>query len=106
VVELFLSKLTARSVIKNGKPYEVFGIARDVTDRKRANEAIKHSEEKYRMIFENAPLGIMTADISGNIIELNPVLLTMLGSKSVQETKNINVLSFLLWSCPGWSRSL
>lgn len=77
-----------------GKPYEVFGIARDVTERKKANEALKNSEEKYRMIFENAPLGIMTADISGNIIEINPVLLQMLGSKSIQETKSINVLSF------------
>jgi PAS domain S-box-containing protein len=79
---------------KKGKPFEVFGIARDVTERKKANEAIRLSEEKYRMIFENAPLGIMTADISGNIIEINPVLLQMLGSKSVQETKSINVLSF------------
>ncbi|MFH0865971.1 MAG: PAS domain S-box protein [Bacteroidota bacterium] len=79
---------------KNGKPFEVFGIARDVTERKKANEAIKNSEEKYKMIFENAPLGIMTADISGNIIEINPVLLQMLGSKSVNETKSINVLSF------------
>lgn len=79
---------------KKEKPYEVFGIARDVTERKKASEALRLSEEKYRMIFENAPLGIMTADISGNIIEINPVLLQMLGSKSVQETKNINVLSF------------
>lgn len=79
---------------KNGKPFEVFGIARDVTERKKANEAIKSSEEKYRMIFENAPLGIMTADVHGNIVEINPVLLAMLGSKSVQETKSINVLSF------------
>lgn len=79
---------------KNGEPFEVFGIARDVTERKKAIEALRNSEEKYRMIFENAPLGIMTADIRGNILEINPVLLQMLGSKSVQETKNINVLSF------------
>jgi PAS domain S-box-containing protein len=79
---------------KKGKPFEVFGIARDVTERKKAIEALRNSEEKYRMIFENASLGIMTADIRGNILEINPVLLQMLGSKSVQDTKNINVLSF------------
>lgn len=78
----------------DGKPSEVFGIARDITERKRLNETLKQSEEKYRMIFENAPLGIMIADKEGNIIEINPALIQMLGSESDQKTKEIKVLEF------------
>ena len=36
----------------------------------------------------------MTADIKGNIVEINSTLLQLLGSKSIDETKNINVLRF------------
>jgi PAS domain S-box-containing protein len=78
----------------DGKPTEVFGIARDISERKRLSEILKRSEEKYRMIFENAPLGIMIADKDGNIIEINPALLEMLGSESDLETKKINILEF------------
>lgn len=80
----------------NGKPSEIFGIARDITERNRLTEILKRSEEKYRRIFENAPLGIMIADKEGNIIEINPALLQMLGSKSESETKKINILKFPL----------
>ncbi len=77
---------------KDGKPYEIFGIARNISERKKANEAIKKSEEKYRLIFENAPLGILTADIKGNIIEANAPLVKLMGSPSLEETKKINLL--------------
>ena len=79
---------------KNGEPSEIFGIARNITERVEANKVIKKNEEKYRMIFENAPLGIMTADTKGNIIEINSTLLQLLGSKSIGETKSINILKF------------
>ena len=42
----------------SGKPIGFRGIARDVTDRKKAEEALKNSELKYRNIFENAIEGI------------------------------------------------
>jgi PAS domain S-box-containing protein len=79
---------------KDGKPFEIFGIARNISERKEDKKALKKSEEKYKIIFENAPLGIMTADVKGNIIEINPTLLQMLGSSSVEETKKINVMEF------------
>ncbi len=79
---------------KDGKPSEVFGIARDISERKKMEEELKLSEEKYKMIFENAPLGIMIADNHGDVIEINPTLLQMLGSSSLEETKKINILKY------------
>ena len=39
------------------------GIARDITDRKRAEEALKKSEEKYSKVFHAAPAGVAVASL-------------------------------------------
>jgi len=79
---------------KGGKPYEILGVARNITERNKALEALKKSEEKYKAIFENAPLGIMTADTNGTIIEINSMMLQLLGSQSLEESKKINLFNY------------
>ena len=41
------------------------GIARDITDRKRAEEALKKSEEKYSRLFQAAPTGFAVTTLEG-----------------------------------------
>jgi PAS domain S-box-containing protein len=53
---------------------------RDVTERKRAEEAKIASEIRYRRLFETAQDGILILDAdTGQIVEVNPFLITMLG---------------------------
>ncbi len=58
-------------IAKNGEPIGIQGIARDITERKLAEEANRKTEERYRDLFENANDLIYTHDLMGNFTSLN-----------------------------------
>ncbi len=51
----------------------------DITRRKKAEEALKSSEVRFKRLFEKAPLGYQSLDFNGNFIEVNPAWLKMFG---------------------------
>ncbi len=58
---------------------------RDITDRKRAEEAQREAEQKYRNIFENALEGIFQAAPDGRLLVANPAMARMFGFDSPEE---------------------
>ena len=62
----------------------VLGVSTDITERKRAEKALRDSEEKYRNIFENAVEGIFQYSPEGRFISVNPSLARMFGYESPQ----------------------
>src|ERR1035441_2517595 len=58
--------------------------AHDRTERKRAEDAVRQAEEKYRGIFEDAVLGIFQATPDGRLTSVNPALARMHGYDSVE----------------------
>ncbi len=57
----------------------------DITDRKRAGEALRESEENLRRILASSPDAIMVSDLGGNIIQCNEAALNTHGFSGSQE---------------------
>jgi two-component system, sensor histidine kinase and response regulator len=62
-----------------GKPQYVTSLTEDITERKRAEERLRDSEELFRSIFENAPVGISLYRVDGSQYFTNSALQKMVG---------------------------
>jgi PAS domain S-box-containing protein len=62
-----------------GQPKGFCGIARDITERKKSEMALKESEEKYRTILEGIEEGYYEVDTAGNLVFFNESLAKILG---------------------------
>ncbi len=74
---------TSRVEFRNGPsgrvPFRVAGACVDITERKRAEEALRESEERFRGIFDHAAIGIAITDLEGRFQACNPAYCRMLG---------------------------
>ena len=64
-------------------------VARDITERKRAEDALKMSEEKFRNIFENMSVGYFRTSLEGGILDLNPACLRIFGFDSEEDARAV-----------------
>jgi PAS domain S-box-containing protein len=62
-----------------GNVYGVGSLFQDVTERIMSEKLLRESEERFRILFENAPLGYQSLDANGDLIELNETWCKLLG---------------------------
>ncbi|MBN2683300.1 MAG: PAS domain S-box protein [Bacteroidales bacterium] len=79
--EKFPILINSTPVVNNGKTVGFRGLVIDVTEQKNAEDAIKRSEEKHRLIFEKSPLGIIRYNQDGIVTMCNNAHLDILGIK-------------------------
>jgi PAS domain S-box-containing protein len=82
--EIGVGLMSARVLTMDGEEI-ILSITRDITERKRMDEALKKSEEHYRAIFENAVEGFFQSTAEGRFVRINRALARMCGYDSSEE---------------------
>src|SRR5882672_1520215 len=76
----------------NGHISGVIGVAFDVTDRHRAEDALRESEARLRTIIESEPECVKLLDHHGRLLDMNPAGLAMIEADSIDAVRGHSVL--------------
>jgi PAS domain S-box-containing protein len=79
----------------NGKP-AVQCTFIDITERQEADIRLQESEARYHGLFDELPLGLYQTTHDGQIIEVNPALIKLLGAKDKDTLLKMNASEFYL----------
>ena len=74
--------ISSRLIIQDGVVVGIQGIGRDITERKRVDEKLRESEEKYRSLLENIPDVTWTTDDKGNTVFISANVASVYGFTS------------------------
>jgi len=64
---------------ESGEPSRMLGVNMDITERKRAEEAVKESEEKFHSVFRDAGVGMIIVSLDGRFLAANKTFCDFLG---------------------------
>ena len=77
----------------SGKIIGFYGVARDITERKNMEDALKKDEERYRVIVDQSPIAIEFYDKTGVLQNVNSACLRLFGIKNIEEIKGFNLFA-------------
>ncbi len=87
----FLTETRKIPIFKEGMVSRIVTVIRDITKRKRAEEALRESRDKFRGIIENIQDIYYRADLNGNLVMASPSGPKLFGYDSVEELIGKNI---------------
>lgn len=72
-------EVTGSPLFRDGEIVALIAVARDITDKKLAEEALHREKEKFRVLVEESPLGVSIIGKDGNYKYLNPRFIELFG---------------------------
>jgi PAS domain S-box-containing protein len=79
----------------DGRISGVVGVAFDVTDRRRAEDALRESEARLRTIIESEPECVKLVDEHGRLLEMNPAGLAMVDADSIEQVRGLPIVQIV-----------
>jgi PAS domain S-box-containing protein len=77
-------------VVRDGRTVAIVGALTDITDRKRAEEDLRSSEKRFRLLFERNLAGVYRTTVDGQVLECNQAYASILGYSSPEEVQAVN----------------
>jgi len=78
-----------------GRPC-VIGLFRDISERKATQEALRQSEEKYRVLLEASPDAVVITDLSGKVLFASQQTWSLVGIPECEDLVGQNVFDYLI----------
>lgn len=80
-------------IYQNGQPYAILGVARDITHRMQAEEALRQSEARYELATRAAQVGVWDWDMQTNKFHLDPNVKAILGYSDEEIPNDLEIWS-------------
>jgi PAS domain S-box-containing protein len=81
-------------------------LKKEIAERERAEQALFERETRFRMLVENAPVGIICCNIKGEYTDFNPAVLSILGAGTERTSEAIDLLKSSFFEEPRVSNAI
>lgn len=88
--DIFQAEVSSNIIIINNQKL-VQGLVRDITERKKAEEELKKSEQRYKVLFEENLAGVYRSNLEGEILDCNNAFVKMYGYSTKKEVLKTSI---------------
>jgi PAS domain S-box-containing protein len=92
-VTIYIKADYSPNVADDGTFLGGIGVFEDISERKKAEDAVLEAEKKYRLIFENSPLGIFQFNAEGIVTHCNEKFLQIIGLQNKEDIIGFNMVT-------------
>lgn len=92
-VQRFLESRAYPEFDENGNVKSIVTVTRDITERKQAEQALRESDERFKSIYTQSPVGIEIYDAAGKMLDINPAGMEIFGIERAELVRGFDLFA-------------